>query len=98
MEANIRAMQDGPLGAATLPRYAEVARILTGNPSARAQDGVERVQALCTELKIPPLREAGLTVAESSRIIPTAQRASSMQGNPVRLSDEELLGILENAI
>jgi alcohol dehydrogenase class IV len=98
MEANIQALQDGRDGAATLPRYAEVARILTGNPSARSQDGVEWVQSLCTELKIPPLRDAGLTVAECSRIIPTAQRASSMQGNPVRLSDEELLGILENAI
>jgi alcohol dehydrogenase class IV len=81
-----------------LPRYAEVARILTGNPSARAADGVEWVQALCTELKIPPLRGAGLTVSECSRIIPTAQRASSMQGNPVKLSDQELLEILERAI
>jgi alcohol dehydrogenase class IV len=81
-----------------LPRFAEVARILTGNPSAKAADGVEWVRALCTELKIPPLQVAGLTVAECSRIIPTAQRASSTQGNPVKLSDEELLGVLENAI
>ena len=56
------------------------------------------VQALCTELKIPPLRAAGLTVTECARIIPTAQRASSMQGNPVKLADEELLEILERAI
>ena len=60
--------------------------------------GRTSVPALGTELKIPPLRVAGLTVAECSRIIPTAQRASSMQGNPVKLSDEELLEILEGAI
>ena len=98
MEANIRALQDDRARAATLPRFAEVARILTGNPAAKAADGVEWVRALGTELKIPPLRVAGLTVAECSRIIPTAQRASSMQSNPVKLSDEELLGILEHAI
>jgi alcohol dehydrogenase class IV len=98
MEANIRALQDDRARAATLPHFAEVARILTGNPSAKTADGVEWVRALCTELKIPPLRVVGLTVAECSRIIPTAQRASSMQGNPVKLSDQELLEILERAI
>ena len=36
-------------------------------------------------------------MAECYRIVPTAQRASSMQGNPVKLSNEELLAILENA-
>ncbi len=98
MEANIRATQDGRAGAATLLRFAEVARILTGNPTAKAADGVEWVQSLCSELKIPPLRAAGLSLAECHRIVPRAQRASSMQGNPVKLSDEELLGILEKAI
>jgi len=98
MEANIRALQDDRARAAPLDRYAEVARILTGSPSARAADGVDWVHALCSELRIPPLRVAGLTVTECSRIIPTAQRASSMQGNSVKLSDQELLEVLERAI
>ncbi len=98
MEANIRALQDGRASGDTLQRYTEVARILTGDPSASAAEGVTWVRVLCTELKIPPLRTAGLSVAECARIIPTAQRASSMQGNPVKLTEGELLGILENAI
>ena len=57
MEANILAMQDGRAHAGTLPRFAEVARILTGKSSASAVDGVEWVRALCAELKIPPLRQ-----------------------------------------
>ena len=44
MEANIRAMRDGRARADTLPRFAEVARILTGNPSATAGDGVDWVE------------------------------------------------------
>ncbi len=98
MEANIRAAQADPTFAPTMSRFAEVARILTGNPSAAAADGTRWVSQLCAELKIPALRTAGLTLAECSRIIPIAQRASSMKGNPVKLADEQLLGILEKAI
>jgi alcohol dehydrogenase class IV len=100
MEANIRALQEQSSsdGSGALDRYVEVARILTGNPAADAWEGLEWVRALCAELRIPPLRQAGLTAAQSSTIIPAAQRASSMQGNPVRLSDTKLLEILEEAI
>jgi hypothetical protein len=50
------------------------------------------------ELKIPPLPAARLSANERPRVVSTAQRASSMQGNPVKLSDEELLRIIEKAI
>jgi hypothetical protein len=49
-------------------------------------------------MKIPPLRVAGLSTTDCGRLIPLAQRASSMQGNPVKLSDEELHGILEASL
>lgn len=97
MEANIRAVDERG-NPATLQRYAEIARTLTGDASATPRDGATRVHELCTELKIPPLREAGLAVADCSRLIPLAQRASSMKGNPVTLSDSELHQILEAAI
>ena len=98
MEANIRALEgkgrhDGPC-----ERYDEIARILTGDPAARAVDGVEWVRAVCEELKIPPLGHAGLTRKDLDPIIPAARRASSMKGNPVELPDRVLLEILERAI
>ena len=97
MEANIRAV--GERGdPAILQRYAEIARTLTGDPVADARDGVTCVRELCAEMKIPPLREAGLSVADCGRLIPLARRASSMQGNPVTLFDSELRQILEAAI
>jgi alcohol dehydrogenase class IV len=97
MEANIRAVAERG-DPAILQRYTEIARTLTGDPAADARSGVSWVRALCAEMKIPPLREAGLSVADCGRLIPLAQRASSMQGNPVTLSDHELRAILEAAL
>lgn len=97
MEANIRAAGErGTPG--ILQRYIEIARTLTGDPEADAWGGVSWVRGLCAEMKIPPLREAGLSRTDCGRLIPLAQRASSMQGNPVKLSEEELRGILEAAL
>jgi alcohol dehydrogenase class IV len=97
MEANIRAV--GERGDPTIiQRYTEIARALTGDPQADARDGVSWVRELCAEMNIPPLRVAGLSVTDCGRLIPLAQRASSTQGNPVKLSDEELRGILEASL
>ena len=93
MEANIHALQDRPAGSATLARYAEVAQIITADPSARPGDGVAWVNTLCVEFQIPPLRQSGLTAQACAAIVPAAQH-SSMKGNPVSLPDAELLRIL----
>jgi alcohol dehydrogenase class IV len=97
MEANLRALGQRPVPGA-LERYAEVARRLTGNPAATADDGLAWVRALCAELAIPTLAKAGLTRSDFVRVIPAAGRASSMQGNPVKLTDSELESILEAAL
>jgi alcohol dehydrogenase class IV len=97
MEANLRAA--GQRGETRVTeRYTEIARTLTGDPQADASAGTAWVHARCVEMKIPPLRDAGLSFADFGRLIPLAQRASSMQGNPVKLSEEELRGILEAAL
>jgi alcohol dehydrogenase class IV len=97
MEANIRAVEER--GDPTIiERYIEIARALTGDPEADAWRGVSWVRGLCEEMKIPPLRVAGLSITDCGRLIPLAQRASSMQGNPVKLSDRELCDILEASL
>jgi alcohol dehydrogenase class IV len=97
METNIEALRSRRPDAANLTRYDEVARILTGEPAALAADGVAWVKQLCKELAIPPLPVSGLSAAEMALIVSTAQRASSMQGNPVQLTEGELMAILEAA-
>lgn len=97
MEANLLAVEERG-DPAVLGRYTEVARTLTGDPFANARDGVSWVRGLGEEMQIPPLREAGLTVADCGRLVSLARRASSMRGNPVELTEEELRGLLEAAL
>jgi alcohol dehydrogenase class IV len=97
MEANLRAIA-GRGDPAILDRYAEVARILTGDPDADAIDGVAWARSRCEEFRIPGFGAAGLSRDDCDRVIPIAQRASSMKGNPVPLTDEELRSILGAAL
>jgi alcohol dehydrogenase class IV len=96
IEANLRALAERPVPG-SLDRYTEVARRLTGDPTATAEDGLTWVRALCTELAIPSLRASGLARSDFADVIPAAERASSTQGNPVKLTQYELMSILEAA-
>ncbi len=98
MDVNINILQAEHPGHPSLDRYAEIARILTGNPAADIRDGLTWVQRTCEELKIPQLPSQHLSPSERVQVIPAAQRASSMQGNPIRLLDELLLDVLNRAI
>ncbi|MCL6510349.1 MAG: iron-containing alcohol dehydrogenase [Anaerolineae bacterium] len=97
-EANVQALRrrrpDSPL----LPRFDEVARLLTGRPNATAQDGVQWLAELSEWLKIPPLSAYGLTDDDVPALVERAARASSMQANPIPLTDEEMMEILHRAM
>ncbi len=56
MEINIRALRSRASGGDALARYTEVARTLTGDAGARAEDGAVWVSGLCRELEIPSAR------------------------------------------
>lgn len=97
MEANVRALQARMPDSPALARYDEVAQLLTGSATARAADGVTWAQGLCAALNVPPLSEFGLTAQDFPSVVDKARKASSMQGNPITLTDEELTGILRQA-
>jgi alcohol dehydrogenase class IV len=48
-------------------------------------------------LQVEPLAQLGLSRADFPAVVAKSQKASSMQGNPIRLSEEELLEILQMA-
>jgi len=97
MEVNVKALQRrGSLE--FLSRYDEVARLLTGKPDAGATEGIDWIHDLCSALDVAPLFEFGITEAHFPEIIAGAKRASSMKGNPVELTDEELIEILRKAV
>ena len=98
MEANVRALRARAAGSPVVGRYEQVARWLTGRPEASAEEGVEWVAALCRKLCIPPLRRYGVEREAIPQVVARAARASSMKGNPIPLSEEELAGILARAL
>jgi alcohol dehydrogenase class IV len=98
MTANVQALQERAPDSPVLARYAEVAQILTGDAKARASDGVHWVQELCADLSVPSLSHFGVTEADIAEVVVKAQKASSMQGNPIVLTVEELTQVLQQAI
>jgi len=95
-EVNLKVISEKKL-ARYLAKYDEAARILTGNPEAKAQDGIKWLKELMQYIKIPFLSEFNIDKAEFSSLVQKAKKASSMKGNPVVLSDEDMMEILERS-
>jgi alcohol dehydrogenase class IV len=97
MDVNVRALrQRAPEGEA-LRRYGEVARILTGNPHAAAEDAARWTAEICRRLEIPPLRTYGVRPEDFAAVVEKAARAGSMKANPIVLTPEELAEIIARA-
>lgn len=97
MAANVAALRARAPQHPALQRYAAIARLLTGQNTASAEEGIDWVRALCAELDIPALRSWGVSEADLPGIVEKAARASSMQANPLPLTSEELLAAVSAA-
>jgi alcohol dehydrogenase class IV len=98
MEVNVQALRARAPGSEPLRRYEEIARLLTGQSHAAAEDGVRWVAALCRKLEIPPLRAYGVTGSDIPDLVAKAAHASSMKGNPIALTSEELRRIVSSSL
>ena len=98
MEMNLRVARAGATGSATVDRYGEVARWLTGRSDASADDGVAWVRELVASLHIPRLAAHGVKPGSVAEIVVRAKSASSMKANPVALNDLQLADILAHAM
>ncbi len=96
-QANVRALQSRAADSPALTRYDEIARILTGKAPSRAADGVAWLRQLCTELEVLPLGRFGLKEEDFAVVAAKAKKSSSMKGNPIELTDDELIEVLEKA-
>lgn len=97
MAANIAALRAQAPDSPFMARYREVACLLTGCPGARADEGVDWVRRLVDRLGLPGLSDLGLKKSMIAEAVAKADRASSMQGNPIVLSGHALEGILNAA-
>jgi len=98
MLANLAALRSRDPANPALPRYETVARLLTGRTNAQADEGVEWVDKLATDLRIPKLHSYGLASQEIAALVEKAQNASSMKANPIVLTSRELAAVVESAI
>jgi len=98
MEGNLAALRRRDPDSPSLRRYEEAARILTGRPDARPEDGVDWIHALCVSLKLPALRTYGIGDADVPSIVAKTTLSSSTKGNPIALTEEELTTILTGAL
>jgi alcohol dehydrogenase class IV len=97
IEANVQALRSGrpgDPGLAPLDRYAEAARLLTGQPAATVEDGLAWIRETLALLAVPGLAAFGLRPEHADDVAAKAMTSSSMQGNPVSLSHGELDAIV----
>lgn len=98
LEVNLRALQARAPQHPALPRFQELAALLTGNPGARAEEGIAWVRELCEALQVPGLGRYGLTEADVPVLVSKAKVASSMKANPLVLTEEELTEIARRSL
>ena len=98
VEANVRALRSAQPAAPALSRYAEAARLLTGDPGAAIEDGIAWIRETVIQLRIPRLREFGLRPEDFDDITAGAMRASSTRGNPVILAENDFQTVLAGAV
>jgi alcohol dehydrogenase class IV len=98
IEANARALRARADGSTALDRYAEAARLLTGQPGASVDDGLAWIRRTLGLLGVPGLAAFGLGPGQASDIAAKAATSSSMQGNPVPLSPDELAAVVRQAL
>jgi alcohol dehydrogenase class IV len=98
MAKNVEVLRERQPDSSALPRYAEVAQLLTCDQAATADDGVAWMRASNEAMNVPGLRAYGLGEADFGEVIEKSSRASSMKGNPVALTADDLRDILTQAM
>jgi alcohol dehydrogenase class IV len=98
MRVNMQVLRKRTPESEALRRFDNVAALLTGRASARAEDGIDWVRSVYDELSIPSLQSYGIGTEDIPVLVEKASRASSTKGNPVQLSPEEMQDVLMEAL
>jgi alcohol dehydrogenase class IV len=98
VRVNLGALAARQPGHPARARFDAIARLLTGRESADGAAAVEWLRHLVADAGLPPLRAYGLAARHVPEVVERARRASSMKGNPIELTTEELTTILEEAM
>jgi alcohol dehydrogenase class IV len=97
-EANINAIRRREPKNPALERFLLVSRWLTGKDQAKLEDGIAWLFDLCKSLNVPSLRDFSIPETHLQLVVEKAKISSSMRGNPIKLSDDEMMQILIRAL
>lgn len=95
LKTNIKAIEARQPDDPVLQKFQEISVILTKDPAAAITDSVSWAENMGNEIGIPRLSQMGIARMEFVEICEKSARSSSMKGNPVQLTPEELLEILD---
>jgi alcohol dehydrogenase class IV len=98
MATNVAAIAARAPDSSFRTRYDQIGQLVTGEANATAHDAVQWIQTLSARLHVPPLSAFGVTPADFDQVVAKSKQASSMKGNPIPLSDQELHQILSAAL
>ena len=102
LEGNRKALTGADPNHPGLERMAQIGRWLTQRQDLSRDQGIgqaiDRVTKLAAELRIPRLSSLGLVREDFPRLIEESKSGSSMKFNPVALNNEQLEGILDQAL
>ena len=98
MEANIKALETRQPKHPAIARYAEIARILTGEKDATPIDGAKWTAELVEALNIQPLSSYGMNQTDFPEAVEKTMKANSFKGNPMALEERELTEVLARAL
>ncbi len=97
-EINVRALEKREPNNPALKRYDEIVRFTSGYADAPDYAIVEWIAYLNDVLAISPLGAYGIRREDFPEIVEKSAKSSSMKGNPIVLTNDELLEILEKAL
>ena len=97
MAANIRALNAREPENPALKRYECTAQFLL-DERATAQDALDWISETSALFGIPGLAAYGLRAGDFDEIVDKSSKSSSMMGNPIELSGDELNAILRAAL
>jgi alcohol dehydrogenase class IV len=79
-------------------RYRQIAVWLTNRNDAQPEDGIAWLMRLIADLKIPGLATYGIGSSDIPVIVERAQKASSMKANPIQLTGDQLMDLVNFAL
>ncbi len=97
LDANIKAIEKRGTGDHK-KRYDELALLLTRNPMADAEDSVIYLKKMATSMNIPSLSTFGISATDIDTIIEASKNTSSMKGNTIPLTEDEMSSLLFKAL